>query len=110
MTGRPISDHAPDCRKRRGQTRQGDTVAQEPCSCGIDGGLDIWVVYDSPSDFPGRVVVRRQIALSDRRIAKDARAFLFPTLDDARRWLADLNLTCLPRFPDDDPVIVETWL
>lgn len=74
------------------------------------GLLDIWVIYEHPTDQPDFYVVRRQWATEDGEVHKDRRAYGFRDLERARLFLAEKGLTCLPRFPEDDPVIVETWL
>jgi len=72
-------------------------------------GLPLWVIYDHPRDFPDAFVVRCQtVDGTGVTIAPCAR--LFPSLARARAWLAQQGLTCLAREPEDDPVIVETWL
>jgi hypothetical protein len=72
--------------------------------------LPIWVIYDHPADFPDWFIVRRQAPRADGTIELDARAYGFADLENARTWLAQQGLTRLDRFPDDDSVIVETWL
>lgn len=72
--------------------------------------LNVWVVYDHPLDQPDYYVVRRQWADKDGVIQKDRRSYGFVTLERARGWLQQMGLTCLARAPEDDPVIVETWL
>ncbi|MEY2117089.1 hypothetical protein [Rhodanobacter sp. FW106-PBR-R2A-1-13] len=66
--------------------------------------LFTWVVYDHPRDMPD-VFVARQWRLT----GPTSRFFTAPTLDALREKLP-AGLTCLPRSPDDDSVIVETWL
>lgn len=72
--------------------------------------LPIWVVYDHPADHPEHIVVRRQFSLTDGNMRVDDEARLFQNLNDARNFCASMGLISLPRFPGDDPVIVETWL
>jgi hypothetical protein len=78
--------------------------------------LDIWVVYDHPRDFPDNIVARRNIVLRTGIILKatndagDAGFKRFLTLDEARAWLSAKGLTKIPRAPDDDPVILESWI
>jgi hypothetical protein len=73
--------------------------------------LTLWVVYDHPPDFPDHVVVRRQFVTqhSTTPITSANIGGVYDTLNDAR---ADIPLghVCIGRFPDDDPVIVETWI
>jgi len=70
----------------------------------------VWVVYDHPRDFPDLYIVRRQTAQQDGTIANDVKAFGFQELERARAWLELQGLTRLERHPDDDPVILETWI
>lgn len=61
-------------------------------------------IYEHPSDFPDNYVAR----LFDIG-APTAYIAVASALEDLRRIMPD-NLICLPRFPDDDPVIVECWI
>lgn len=68
----------------------------------------VFTIYSSPTDFPGKFVVRlfdgpkplRLITISD-------------TLEDARRTIPQgppLGFVRTERHPNDDPVIVESWI
>lgn len=72
--------------------------------------LAFHVVYERPRDFPTMFVVRRQVVMKEGGIVPDGDAMGFTTLEGAREHCEELGLTCLPRDPDDDPVIVETWV
>lgn len=72
--------------------------------------LDVWVIYDHPRDQPDWFIVRKQHATTDGQIHHDSRSYGFRDLENARLWLEQLGLTRLDRHPDDDPVIVETWI
>ena len=81
------------------------------CTCGAETTflkvgfhLPIWTVYDSPRDLPGRYVAR--LFVMDKATTKVITA---PTLEAVRNLLP-AGLTCLERNPQDDPMIVETWL
>ena len=76
----------------------------------VTGDLAIWVVFDHPRDQPDFYVVRRQWAGRNGEIRHDATAYGFVDLEKARAWLAEQGLTRLERAPEDDPVILETWL
>lgn len=72
-------------------------------------GLDIWTVYDHPSDYPNSFVARKhtmtQGATSDLIIAS--------TLEEVREMIQAVCpyvLSLIPRAEADDPVIVECWL
>ena len=66
--------------------------------------LIIYVIYQNPSDFPGKFVLRRWVGLNP-----DQKPAVCMTLAEARRAVPP-NKYRLPRFDNDDPVIVETWL
>ena len=72
--------------------------------------LQIWVVYEHPSDYPAHYVARRHDVGTDgsmptRSICTSA------SLEGLRALLRAMGLRMLwPREARDDPVIVETWL
>lgn len=68
-----------------------------------NGSLTIWVVYDNPTDYPGRFVARKWLADTPTQELR-----LADSLEELRQLLPD-GLCCLPRSPVDDPKIVETW-
>jgi len=70
--------------------------------------LTMWSVYDHPSDYPDAFVARKFEARGGITVATSD-MFTAPTLNELRRLLPP-GLVCFPRNPDDDPVIVETWL
>lgn len=70
----------------------------------MNENLMSWVIYNSPSDHPGKFVARKfnlDIPTSEHKTAD--------TLDDIRK-LVSPGLVCLKRSENDDPVIVEVWL
>lgn len=69
--------------------------------------LPMWVVYDSPSDYPGYWVARLHLSLPQPQATDCVLTAL--TLDTLH-WLLPAGLTRLPRQPDDDPAIFEVWL
>lgn len=66
--------------------------------------LDIWTVYDHPSDYPQHFVVRRW------ELAHPKEHYLFAALEQAREFLSAKALVRLGRFEQDDSAIIETWL
>ena len=69
-------------------------------------GLDIWVVYDHPSDLPDAYVARRF-----RGNVPTQSVMWGNDLEMLRVMLAiDMGLTRIVRDPEDDPVILETWV
>lgn len=68
-------------------------------------GLSIWTIYDHPTDYPEHFVARRfdgETATADTVLAAD--------LEELRTRFEGQGLVCLARFPQDDSVIVETWM
>lgn len=74
-------------------------------------GLVMWTIYDHPADFPDHFVVRPH--LINRRDGPVAACCgcLCDSLEQAREVASDDGWRHqIPRSPEDDPVIVETWL
>jgi hypothetical protein len=70
----------------------------------------LWTIYDHPSDYPNHFVVRRHGIDADFNVPLvDAKCKLADSLEEARELLPP-GLHCLGREPEDDPVIVETWI
>lgn len=72
-------------------------------------GLSLWTVYDRPSDFPNCIVARRHEVTPDGHGPTGDLEF-FTSLENVAERFAAAGFVRLPRQPDDDPVIVETWL
>lgn len=73
--------------------------------------LDMLTIYESPSDYPGRFVVRRfQITAGGMRPDQFPLAVV-ATLAEAREAVQRSHPTAvrLSRVEGDDPIIVETW-
>lgn len=66
--------------------------------------LAVWVVYDSPIDFPGRFVARKWLNNTPTNDLLQA-----TTLDELRNKLPD-GLYRLDRDESDDSRIVESWI
>lgn len=70
----------------------------------------MWVICDHPTDVPepfGFTI--REWTVNGSGATADSRVQFAMTLEDARK-LVPPGLYCLPRSPEDDPVIVETWI
>jgi hypothetical protein len=67
--------------------------------------LEIWTVYDHPKDWPDGYIARKWIGetATGDTICAD-------TLHAIRVQLRSMDLVCLSRSHNDDPVIVEVWL
>jgi hypothetical protein len=70
--------------------------------------LCFWVITRRPLDFPEHYAMRRQLVLKGR-IAFAQFAGVYDTLEEARKDIPQ-GLYCLGRDPNDDPVIVESWI
>lgn len=71
--------------------------------------LEQWVIYQSPADYPSvPYVVRGWIVGPGGQLAASGAVGFADTLDQARH-IIPAGLVCLPRSPEDDAVIVETW-
>lgn len=76
--------------------------------------LMVYTVYDNPSDYPGKIVVRRHMAgICEERgpvVVVDAEPmFVCDDIEQARQRLPP-GLTNIGRQPNDDPVIAEVWI
>lgn len=73
-------------------------------------GLVMWTIYERPADFPDHFVVRPHLITRDGPVAQQV-GCLTDSLEQAREVASDDGWRHLiPRAPEDDPVIVETWL
>lgn len=72
--------------------------------------LRMWTVYDHPKDFPDYFVARLY-EVDGSGVRATESVIQAKNLDTLREMLlCDMHLTCLPRFANDDPAIVEVWL
>jgi len=72
-------------------------------------GLRQFVVYDNPSDYPGKFVVRGW-TITAGHVQPDTLCQLADDIDGARALVPDhLGLVNIGRQPEDDPTIVEVW-
>lgn len=72
-------------------------------------GLSIFTIYNNPSDYPGKFVVRRWVVADGQERRDDGYLVLEDTLEAARLRLPQ-GMVRMNRNDDDDPVIVENWL
>lgn len=66
--------------------------------------MPLVVIYRCPKDDPEHIVAR---AFDVDRPTELVRSV--DTLDQARALIPD-EMVCIPRMPNDDPCIVETWV
>lgn len=70
------------------------------------GDLLLWTITARPSDYPDKYVARPHS--TDAQTPLNCALFA-PSLGELRAMLP-LSLSRLPRYVEDDPVIVEVWL
>jgi hypothetical protein len=78
----------------------------------MDTILVMWTVYDHPTDYPEWFVARKFEITRQGPVTGDS-VILATTLTEARDmiYLMDPNASsCLPRYDNDHPNVVETWL
>ncbi len=71
--------------------------------------LSSYVIYQNTKDYPGVFCCRRHEIHSGFTAAAELIGTA-DTLEAMREKLPSPYLYCVPRSPQDDPVIVETWL
>jgi len=65
-----------------------------------------YTVYDHPTDYPELYVVR----VFRNEIPDEAPFIKSPELQIIRDHLTRMGLVPIPRSPEDDKVIIETWI
>lgn len=70
--------------------------------------LGMWTVARNPADFPDKFVARKWL-IGRRDLTPTVDHHVADTLDDVRAMLPH-GLHPVPRNPNDDPVIVESWI
>jgi hypothetical protein len=70
--------------------------------------VELWTVYDRPSDHPDHCAVHK-VLVEDDGLAPAA-CQLFQNVQEARSALSRRGLIRVPRADRDDPALVETWL
>lgn len=71
-------------------------------------GLEMWTVYDHPRDCPDDFIARLWLITAGE--PQPTTATIKGPLAAIREVLANKGLVKLMRDPNDDAVIVETWL
>jgi hypothetical protein len=75
----------------------------------VPDALSIWVVCENPSDAPGLFTVRRHVAYGPQAGPTDE-GFACAALEPIREEMRRRGLVRMDRYPNDLPVIVETWI
>jgi hypothetical protein len=68
-----------------------------------------WTIYWHPLDYPQHFAVRMWWVTDVGVVAHHLYACLCDSLDEAREQIPNGTIR-FPRDPDDDAVIVETWM
>lgn len=72
--------------------------------------LEMWTVYDHPRDFPNDYVARKWVVNGDGSYGPDEEVMICSELEPIRERLAASGYACMPRDPNDDATILETWI
>jgi hypothetical protein len=72
------------------------------------GNLNIWTIYDKPTDYPHGFCARRHEVSKHGPLATDH--LLMGELSDLRLIFLRAGLHCLNRQEEDEPQIVESWV
>ncbi len=80
-----------------------------------DGGvsetaLEMWTVYDSPLDYPGKFVARLWVIRRGDPEPRPTGDLAIASTLEAVREMLPFGLTLLPRSEEDEPQIVESWI
>jgi len=68
-----------------------------------------YVIYENPTDYPGKYVVRRWL-IGRGTVTPDAEPLaVLDALSDARMFVPD-GLYMMPRELEDDPAVLEVWI
>lgn len=70
--------------------------------------LPMFTITDHPTDWPDFYVARLFLTLPD--VVDLPVVIMDPDLENLRETMEALGLTCLPRSPGDNPIILESWL
>lgn len=66
--------------------------------------LELWTIYDSPTDLPGRFVARKWLLDQPTGVLLQDKSL------EGLRGKLPLGLARMERSEQDDPKIVETWI
>jgi hypothetical protein len=73
-------------------------------------GLDVWVIFDHPRDYPDAFVLRRQTVFPDGTIVNDPVCVTATSIERVRARLPRGVVQVQWPGQDPDPVIVEAWV
>lgn len=72
--------------------------------------LVMYLLFDRPADYPGRVIVVRNVVRPPGTLTRLHWLWPFPTVDAARAFLDERGLHCLPRDESDVGSLVGSWI
>lgn len=74
--------------------------------------IEVIAIYENPSDYPGLFVARSFVAVNGTPLPLAKPLAVVPTLEEARAAVRAFrpDAVCFARNPNDDPVVVESWL
>lgn len=70
--------------------------------------LEMFVIYNSPRDYPGKFVLRRWII--EAGISRPDDSAIIANALETVRAAVPLGMYRLERDPQDEPQIVESWI
>jgi hypothetical protein len=70
--------------------------------------MEMWTIYDHPRDYPTGYMARCWLITAGADPEPTDRIF-HGSLAGVRGAIPP-GLACLPRSPEDDPAVLETWL
>ena len=74
-------------------------------------GLYMYTVYRNPSDYPDKFVFRRFKCECGKPLPDLSPLLVTDSYDNVLDFIEKIGpLHCIPRQPEDDPVILETWI
>lgn len=71
--------------------------------------LEMWTVYDHPTDWPDGYIARKWVILPTGPHATDE-CIVATGVSAIRNRFEEMGLVKLARSPEDDPSIMETWV
>lgn len=76
----------------------------------MTGALAMWTLYDHPADMPDCPYVARLYEVDSNGVRAPGMILWSEELEELRASMRSRGLTCLTRWPEDDPKIIEVWL
>lgn len=70
--------------------------------------LAVYVIYKNPTDYPGRIVLRRQLVHAGRIDADPQPMYVGASIDEAHARLPPG--LCRLAYTDPDPAICQVWI